>query len=57
MSVWHAFALQEEVPVSDTFCGHSQHCSLSATLFTHTHQAVCHAHISSHKNTCARKRL
>ena len=40
MSAWHVFALQQQVPVSDTFCWHSQHCSPGVTLFTYTHQAV-----------------
>ena len=30
MLALYAFALQQQVPVSDTFCWHSQHCSPSA---------------------------
>ena len=40
MSVWHAFALQQQVLVNDTFCWHSQHCSPGAALFTYVHQAA-----------------
>ena len=30
MPALYAFALQQQVPVSDTFCWHSQHCSPGA---------------------------
>ena len=30
MPALYAFALQQQVPVSDTFCWHSQHCSTGA---------------------------
>ena len=36
MPEWHTFALQQQVPVNDTFCWHSQHCSPGVALFTHT---------------------
>ena len=30
MPALYAFALQQQVPVSDTFCWHSRHCSTGA---------------------------
>ena len=44
MPALYAFALQQQVPVSDTFCWHSQHCS-TGVVCLHTCIKLC-------ENTC-----